>query len=77
MDYIVSWLCIDKTCLIHTFLKDERAGNLTIVLNDPTNIVNMKAQITLLVRGNYSNPPAHGARIVSAVLNDKQLYNEW
>ena len=28
----------------------------------------MKSQITLLVRAMYSNPPAHGARIVNTVL---------
>ena len=28
----------------------------------------MKSQLTLLVRAMYSNPPAHGARIVDVVL---------
>lgn len=58
-------------------LYNERIGNLTVVVKDTTPIVNIKAQITLLVRGNYSNPPVHGARIVSKVLNDPKLYEEW
>jgi len=37
----------------------------------------VKAQLTLRVRGNYSNPPAHGARIVQRVLSDPALYEEW
>lgn len=56
---------------------DERAGNLTIVFKDASAIVNSRAQITLLVRGNYSNPPCHGVRIVSRVLNDPALFEEW
>ncbi|XP_054167410.1 aspartate aminotransferase, cytoplasmic-like [Oppia nitens] len=58
-------------------LYNERIGNLTVVLKNTTPIVNSKAQITLLIRGNYSNPPVHGSRIVAKVLNDPQLYQEW
>jgi len=35
------------------------------------------SQITLLIRGMYSNPPNHGARVVSMVLNDPDHFNEW
>lgn len=58
-------------------LIDERIGNLTVVVNNPEVIVNIKAQVTLIIRGNYSNPPAYGARIVSHVLSDPDLYAEW
>lgn len=58
-------------------LYNERAGNLSMVFKDSAAIVNSRAQITLLVRGNYSNPPSHGARIVSKVLNDPKLFEEW
>ena len=37
----------------------------------------MKSQLTLIVRGMYSNPPNHGARIVSSVLNNPELYEQW
>lgn len=58
-------------------LYNERAGNLTVVLKEPGPIVNCRAQITLLVRGNYSNPPCHGVRIVARVLNTPSLFEEW
>ncbi|GIY67945.1 aspartate aminotransferase, cytoplasmic [Caerostris extrusa] len=58
-------------------LYNERAGNLTMVVKDPSVLVNCRAQITMLVRGNYSNPPCHGALIVSRVLNDPKLFGEW
>ncbi|RWS00991.1 aspartate aminotransferase: cytoplasmic-like protein [Dinothrombium tinctorium] len=58
-------------------LYNERIGNLTVVVNDKSTIANIKGQITLLVRGNYSNPPAHGSRIVSKILSDNKLHEEW
>jgi len=58
-------------------LYNERAGNLTVVVNDVAPIASMKSQLTLLVRAMYSNPPAHGARIVDVVLQDPDMYQEW
>lgn len=58
-------------------LYNERVGNLTVVMKNKECIAEVKSQITLLIRGNFSNPPNHGARIVSTVLNDAQLYKEW
>lgn len=40
-------------------------------------IPSMKSQFTTVVRSNYSNPPAHGARIAAAILNNKALNTEW
>ncbi|CAH1176032.1 unnamed protein product [Phaedon cochleariae] len=58
-------------------LYNERVGNLTVVLNNPDLIAPVKSQFTLVVRGMYSNPPSHGARIVAHVLNNPELYNQW
>ena len=58
-------------------LYDERAGNLTVVVRDPLVIPSFKSQMTLIVRAMYSNPPAHGCRIVDTVLKDPALYQEW
>ena len=58
-------------------LYNERADNLTVLLNSPDLVANFKSQITLVVRAMYSNPPAHGARIVDTVLKDPALYQEW
>lgn len=58
-------------------LYNERIGNLTFVLNSTAAVAATKSQVTLLIRGMYSNPPSHGARIVAGVLTDPQLYEEW
>ncbi|CAG2116230.1 unnamed protein product, partial [Medioppia subpectinata] len=57
-------------------LYGERVGNLTIVLNNPKPIENICSQMLMIVRGNYSGPPSHGASIVTKILNDPQLYEE-
>jgi len=58
-------------------LYNERAGNLTVVVKDASVVANTKSQLTLVVRGMYSNPPAHGARVVEMVLNNDALFAEW
>nr|XP_022911379.1 aspartate aminotransferase, cytoplasmic-like [Onthophagus taurus] len=71
-----------ETMICQSFAKNfglynERVGNLVCVVNNPCAIVNVKSQFTLIIRGMYSNPPSHGARVVSFVLNNAQLYDEW
>ena len=56
---------------------DERVGNLTFVTKNTEVIPKVKSQVTLLIRAMYSNPPSHGARIVTHVLNDPALYAQW
>lgn len=58
-------------------LYSERIGNLTIVTNNPKNKNAITSQITLTIRGLYSNPPAFGARIVATILNNPELRKEW
>ncbi|KAF2361928.1 Aminotransferase class I/classII [Trinorchestia longiramus] len=58
-------------------LYNERIGNMVVVLKDSSVIPALRSQITLLVRANYSNPPSHGARIVSSVLNNPKLFEDW
>lgn len=58
-------------------LYNERVGNLTVVTNKKESLANALSQITLIIRGMYSNPPSHGARVVSTALNDAALNAEW
>lgn len=58
-------------------LYNERCGNLTCVVNNPEYVPRLKSKLTTIVRTNYSNPPAHGARIAAAILNNKALNDEW
>ncbi|OBZ89975.1 Aspartate aminotransferase, cytoplasmic [Choanephora cucurbitarum] len=58
-------------------LYGERAGNLTMVAKSTQESQRILSQVEKLQRAEISNPPAFGARIVSIVLNDKALYQEW
>ncbi|GBP18495.1 Aspartate aminotransferase, cytoplasmic [Eumeta japonica] len=58
-------------------LYNERVGNLALVLSNSKPVAAVKSQVTWIVRGMYSNPPAHGARVVATVLNSPQLFDEW
>ncbi|KAI9592380.1 pyridoxal phosphate-dependent transferase [Syncephalis fuscata] len=55
----------------------ERCGCLTVVARHPEQAKAVHSQLAKLARANISNPPAFGARIVSMVLNDPVLYEEW
>lgn len=58
-------------------LYGERAGALHIVTEGKTQTENVDSQLKILIRPHYSNPPIHGARIVSTVLSDPQLTSQW
>jgi aspartate aminotransferase len=58
-------------------LYSERAGNLTVVAKTPEVKNRIESQIAKAQRAVISNPPAYGSRVVSLVLNDEKLYEEW
>lgn len=58
-------------------LYNERTGALTVVSQTAEIAKNVRSQLSKLTRSMISNPPAFGARIVSKILNDEQLYQEW
>lgn len=58
-------------------LYGERVGFLTVICQDANQVPKIGSQIKSLIRGNYSNPPLHGARIVSTILKSHELTLEW
>jgi len=58
-------------------LYNERVGALTLVAQDNATATSAFSQIKSIIRANYSNPPSHGAAVVTTVLNDPQLTQEW
>lgn len=58
-------------------LYNERVGALTLVADSETNAQKALSHIKRIIRTNYSNPPAHGANIVTTILNDPALRAEW
>ncbi|KAK3675153.1 aspartate transaminase aat1 [Recurvomyces mirabilis] len=71
-----------QPCLAQSFAKNmglygERVGAFSIVAESAEEKARVDSQIKILVRPLYSNPPVHGARIASQILNDSSLNQQW
>ncbi|KAI2602492.1 aspartate aminotransferase [Hypoxylon sp. NC1633] len=69
-------------CLAQSFAKNmglygERVGAFSVVTSSAEEKKRVESQIKILVRPLYSNPPLHGARIASEILNDPALNRQW
>lgn len=58
-------------------LYGERVGALSVICANKDETQRVLSQIKVLIRTNYSNPPSFGAQIVSTVLGDVQLRQQW
>ncbi len=58
-------------------LYNERVGALTVVTEAATQAQVVLGYLKQVARANYSNPPAHGAKIVHMVLTDPELRRQW
>ena len=58
-------------------LYGERIGALSVVTANKNEAERVSSQIKRIIRTNYSNPPTHGALLVSTILKDDQLRALW
>ncbi|KAJ6096599.1 aspartate aminotransferase [Penicillium sp. IBT 16267x] len=58
-------------------LYGERVGAFSIVCESTEEKKRVESQIKILIRPIYSNPPIHGARIASTIMNDPALNEQW
>ncbi|CAK9225365.1 unnamed protein product [Sphagnum troendelagicum] len=58
-------------------LYGQRVGCLSVVCDDTQQAVAVKSQLQQIARPMYSNPPLHGALIVSTILDDPDLKALW
>lgn len=58
-------------------LYSERVGAFTLVSNNEEEGKSAFSQVKAGIRANYSNPPSHGAAIVTTVLQDPELKALW
>lgn len=73
---------VDELLIASSFSKNfglynERVGALTLIANNSEQATKAFSQIKTVIRANYSNPPAHGALVVTTILNDVELKAEW
>ena len=65
-----------EIALVQSFSKNfglygQRVGALSVVAADAGEAVRVQSQLKAKIRPSYSNPPRHGARIVTKVLSDE------
>ncbi len=58
-------------------LYGERVGGLSVVCADKDEAARVLSQLKVAVRTNYSNPPTHGAQVVTTVLTTPSLRHQW
>ncbi len=58
-------------------LYGERVGAMTLVAADQASATACMSQLKCLVRANYSNPPQHGAALVTTIAGDPELSAQW
>lgn len=58
-------------------LYNERVGAFTLVAESSEQADTAFSQVKSIARVIYSNPPAHGAAVVTEILNDAALRSEW
>ncbi|MDR1851393.1 MAG: aspartate/tyrosine/aromatic aminotransferase [Propionibacteriaceae bacterium] len=68
---------VATSCSKNFGLYGERIGSLNVVTFCEEEAARVLSQLKVLARTNYSNPPTHGAALVSAVLADDELRISW
>lgn len=58
-------------------LYQDRVGALHVITDDADNFEKIVSQLKISVRVNYSNPPAHGGSVVTTILSDEKLTEQW
>lgn len=58
-------------------LYGERVGTLFIVSSDITVAEKITSQVKILIRRNYSNPPLHGAKVITGILSHDAYRMSW
>ncbi|MEC9198785.1 MAG: amino acid aminotransferase [Pseudomonadota bacterium] len=68
---------IAASCSKNFGIYRERTGCLMAISETAAQTPVTQGTLAFLNRQNYSFPPDHGARLVTMILNDDALYNEW
>ena len=58
-------------------LYGERIASLSVICQTSDQAIDVLSQLKRFIRPIYSHPPNHGARIVTQILRDDNLKNEW
>lgn len=74
---LVPEMLVSASCSKNFGLYRDRVGSLSVVVENPASVARVDSQLVNIVRGMYSMPPAHGGSIVTHILSDEGLRDEW
>lgn len=70
-------MAIAYSCSKNFSMYCQRVGSLFIVNENAAVKLRVGSQVKRIIRANYSNPPAHGGKIVSHILKTGELKRQW
>ncbi|MDX1367091.1 amino acid aminotransferase [Pseudomonas sp.] len=70
-------LLITSSCSKNFGLYRERTGALIVCTSEAEKLLDVRSQLASIARNLWSTPPAHGAAVVAAILDDGELRKLW
>ncbi|SDM64628.1 aromatic amino acid aminotransferase apoenzyme [Franzmannia pantelleriensis] len=70
-------LLITSSCSKNFGIYSERTGALIAVAKNAEQMENVRSQMAIVARENYSNPPSHGGAVVTEILESAELAALW
>ena len=70
-------MLITTSCSKNFGLYRERTGSLMVLAADEEQMQNVRTQVAIAARENYSTPPSHGAAVVAEILGSQALTDQW
>ena len=68
---------ITSSCSKNFGLYRERTGALIVCTGDAEKLLDVRSQLAAVARNLWSNPPDHGAAVVTTILDDPELKRLW
>jgi len=68
---------ITQSCSKNFGIYRERTGCFIAIAKDAEDMADVRSQLAITARENYSNPPAHGSAIVATIFNSPELTQMW
>jgi aspartate aminotransferase len=70
-------MIVSSSCCKNFGIYRDRVGSLSLIGKDAATSSVLRSQANNIVRTMYSMPPDHGGAVVSHILNDTDLHEEW
>lgn len=70
-------MLVTQSCSKNFGLYRERTGTLIAIGKNAESTSDVRSQLAVTARANHSNPPAHGAAVVSTILDSAELRAQW